>query len=299
MIPSGIPGFLYSQFFVKPPYPQEDLTGKTLIVTGANTGLGLEASRHFARLGAEKVILACRNVEKGEKAWQSILESTKRSADDIEMWPLDLASYESVKKFAERCQGLKRLDAVCENAGVSTEIYSTAEDNETTITTNVISTFLLALLLLPKLRESAEKYNILPRLTIVGSEAHQWAPLNELQSDRIFETMNDKDTARMGQRYFVSKLLDVLATRELAERVSASKKPKVVVNVVNPGFCYSELVRDPSPNQADSLAFKIILKVMARTTEMGSRPLVHATLAGEESHGQYCGDGTIKTYVLK
>ncbi|KAI9874677.1 MAG: hypothetical protein M1830_009419 [Pleopsidium flavum] len=124
----------------------KQFTGQTIIVTGANCGLGLEAARHFIRLHAEKVILAVRNLEKGEAAKQSIETSEKR-VDVVEVWQLDLASYESVKQFASRAEGLNRLDVVVENAGIVTKKLSMMEDNESSITTNVISTFLLALLI--------------------------------------------------------------------------------------------------------------------------------------------------------
>lgn len=67
--------FFYSQFFVTPPYPAYDFTGQTVIVTSSNTGLGLEAARHFARLNCAKLILAVRTKSKGEEAKESISHS--------------------------------------------------------------------------------------------------------------------------------------------------------------------------------------------------------------------------------
>ena len=154
--------FLRSQLFSIPPYPTKKYTGQTIIVTGSNTGLGLEAARHFVRLDAAKVILAVRSLEKGEAAKKSIEESTGRTGV-AEVWQLDLAHYESVKDFAKRAQGLERLDILVENAGKVTFEYSMTEDNESTITTNVVSPILHSLLLLPKLRATGAKFNILPR----------------------------------------------------------------------------------------------------------------------------------------
>ncbi len=154
--------FLRSQFFSIPPYPTKKYTGQTIIITGSNVGLGLEAARHFVRLDAAKVILAVRNVEKGEAAKKSIEESTGRTGV-AEVWRLDLAHYESVKDFAKRAQGLERLDVLVENAGMVTFNFSMMEDNESSITTNVISPILHSLLLLPKLRETGAKFNTLPR----------------------------------------------------------------------------------------------------------------------------------------
>ena len=126
-----MPKFFYSQFFITPPVPSQDCTGKTIIVTGANVGLGKEAARHYVRLNAEKVILACRSLEKGETAKKDI-EATAKRTGVIEVWPLDLSTYQSVKDFAERAKTLRRLDSIVENAGISTDKFKSFEGNEST-----------------------------------------------------------------------------------------------------------------------------------------------------------------------
>lgn len=192
--------FLYSQLFISPPYPTQDLTHQTIVVTGSNTGLGLEAARHFTRLNAEKVILAVRTVSRGEAAKKSIEETTGRHGV-VEVWSLDLSSYASVEAFAAQLNGLKRLDALVENAGIATRTFQIAEENEATITTNVVSTFLLALLALPKLRETATKYNVEPRLAIVSSEVHFLTDLPERKNPSIFDALKSKETSNMRDRY--------------------------------------------------------------------------------------------------
>lgn len=166
--------FLYSQFFVTPKSPSQSFTDQTVIISGSNVGLGLEAARHIVRLNAAKVILAVRNVPAGNEAKKSIEESTGR-ANVCEVWELDMASYDSVIAFGERVSKLERLDVVLENAALGTQSFHLAEGHERSITVNVISTFLLALLVLPKLRESANRFGIRPRLTLVTSEVHAWA----------------------------------------------------------------------------------------------------------------------------
>ncbi len=190
--------FLKDQF-TSLPYPGKKFAGQTIIVTGSNTGLGLEAARHFTRLDAGKVILAVRNLEKGEAAKRSIEETTGRKGVP-EVWQLDLSSYESVKQFVRKAEGLKRLDAIVENAGIATDKYTVFEDNESTITTNVVSTFLLGLMILPKLRETATKYNITPHLAVVSSEVHAFTSFPEKSSPKILKTLNDKETANMSDR---------------------------------------------------------------------------------------------------
>jgi NAD(P)-dependent dehydrogenase (short-subunit alcohol dehydrogenase family) len=162
---------LYEQIFATPEYPTTDCTGRTIIVTGANTGLGKEAARHLVKLNAERVIITSRDASKGEAAAKDIEQTTGRKGV-VEVWDLDLESYDNVKAFGERVKTLQRLDAIIENAGKNTMKYFEVAGNESTITVNVVSTFLLALLVLPKLQETATLYNIVPTLTIVSSDVH-------------------------------------------------------------------------------------------------------------------------------
>lgn len=127
------------------------------------------------------MILGCRSLSKGEAAKTDIETSTQRKGV-VEVWQVDLSSYESVKGFCTRASKLERLDAVVENAGIATPVFEMAEGMESTITVNVISTFLMALLLLPKLRADAAKHNFAPHLTIVASNAHEQV-CDCLQSD--------------------------------------------------------------------------------------------------------------------
>lgn len=159
---------------------------KTVIVTGANTGLGLEAARHFVRLRASKVILACRSTSKAEAAKLSIEAGTRRYSIVL-VEPLDLSSYAPVKEFAARMTHLERLGVVVQNAGIATLDYERAEENEATITVNVVSTMLLALLLLPKLRESAKRFDMIPRMVILSSNVHVMCSFPEWKTEIYFE----------------------------------------------------------------------------------------------------------------
>ena len=192
--------FVYSQKFVTLPYPNHDFSGQTVIVTGANTGLGCQAATHFTRLDASKVILGVRSLDKGKEAKRDIEESTGRTCV-VEVWQLDLGSYELVKKFAQRAQGLQRLDVVVENAGTGGCYYAIAEDNESMITVNVISTFLHALMTLPKLEKTATQFNKQSHLVVVTSEVHASVKFKEREISSFLEGLNDKDTANMGERF--------------------------------------------------------------------------------------------------
>ncbi|ETI21842.1 hypothetical protein G647_05911 [Cladophialophora carrionii CBS 160.54] len=279
-------GFLYSQLFVRPAYPTRSFAGETVIITGSNTGLGKEAARHIARLGASKLILAVRNTKAGNDAKRDIERTTGCDPSVIEVWSLDLASYDSVKAFADRASKLQRIDVLLENAGIAVSKYSQAEGHERTITVNVISTFLLALLLLPKLKATAKQFDATPRLTIVSSEVHGWTKFPEWQqpTDRIFPTLDDEKTATMDERYQTSKLLEVLVVKQIAPRLADSG---VTLNMLNPGLCHSELSRD------GSLFLEVLKFFLARRTEVGSRTLVASAAAGPESHGKYMHDGKV------
>lgn len=189
--------FIYSQLFVTLPKPTKDFTDQTIIISGSNTGLGLEAARHISRLNASLIVLAVRDVSKGAAAKQSILESTGQHPSSIQVWHLDLQSYDSVKAFAERANKLPRIDAVLENAGIMTKHFKVVGGFESTITINVISTILLALLLLPKLEQSAKKFSIKPRISIVASDLYFFAMFPEGNADDIFDALNDETFADM------------------------------------------------------------------------------------------------------
>lgn len=179
----GFSQCLYDQLFTTPALPTTDCTGRTIIVTGANTGLGKEAARHLVRLNAERVIITARTASKGEAAKKDI-EQTSGRKGVVEVWDLDLDNYDNVKAFAERVKTLKRLDAIIENAGKSTMKFQEVAGNESTITTNVVSTFLLALLVLPKLQETARIYNIVPNLTIISSDVHYMTSVSAIQTTK-------------------------------------------------------------------------------------------------------------------
>ena len=99
-----------------------------------------------------------RTVSKGNDAKANIEATTHCAPDVIEVWELDLQRYESVKAFAKKVNELPRVDILIENAGIATEKYVKAEGEESMITVNVISTFLLAALVLPKLKETVREF---------------------------------------------------------------------------------------------------------------------------------------------
>ncbi|KAG9243306.1 hypothetical protein BJ878DRAFT_462549 [Calycina marina] len=283
--------FLHSQFFVKPRLPDKDFQGQTIIVTGSNRGLGLEAARHLSRLNACLVILAVRDTSKGAAAKYDILGTTGRADNSIKVWLLDLHSYASIETFCVKAQALPRLDAVIENAGIMTKHFNMAAGYESTIATNVIGTFLLAFGLLPKLRQTAMDYKIQPRLSFVTSDTHIIAKFPERQSDVIFAELNKSKPKLTLERYSTSKLIQVLCIRELASLVSTWPFQTIIINCLTPGFCSTGL--DPEGMVAGKYIRKMSTAFFARTAEAGSRTLVTAIAAGNETQGAYMADGHI------
>lgn len=292
-----LPPLFYSQLLVQIPQPTSDFSGQICLVTGSNTGLGKEAVRHLVRLGAKRVIMGVRTVSKGEAAAEDIINSCNVASSVIEVWQLDMADPKSVKGFAHRAKGLDRLDAVILNAGVQSMKWSTSGDYESHIAINTINTTLLAMLLLPKLQASAMNTGQRGRLTTVGSDLMYFANLNELEtSGSILPKINDETHSgpRIGQRYSLSKLLLFWLIRELSNRHHLSHDSNVVITVVTPGGCESDLFRDDiSPTLKAILKFATGL--FNRTAEVGARTYVHA-ISPElpvDAHGRFLMDAKI------
>jgi len=294
--------FLYSQLFVTPTIPTADLTGHTLIITGSNTGLGFTAAQHIARLQPTRLVLAVRTPAKGEKARQEIINSIPdfdTSKTTIEVWQLDMSSFSSVLAFSDRCStDLVRLDGVSLNAGIQVSSHELMEGYESTIAVNVISTFLLAIALLPTLRKSAHKHNITPRLSIVSSETHAWASFPEKatpQGQSILKAMSDPSKKISSMRYMDSKLIQILVFRHLYRTFTSHEQDndgRITWNILNPGFCYSELGRDGNALQS------VMRFLLARTQEMGGRPIAAGLVAGVETDGMYMHDGVVDEAAL-
>ena len=234
---SFLAAFIRRQFISYPSIPTASFNGKTAIITGASSGLGLEACRWMVRLGASKVILACRNVEKANAAVKDIQAATSCSPDTLQVWHLDLSSYASIQAFSNKVNAeLPRLDALVANAGLWKHKFGMTEDNEETITTNVVSMALLAFLLHPKLRETAAKYKTQTHFTVTGSELYEVAKFKERKAaaGQLFATLNDQSKANMSDRYNVSKLLAIFVVKQMAV-LSPITSSGVIVNCVAPG----------------------------------------------------------------
>ncbi|KAJ7639523.1 hypothetical protein FB45DRAFT_828417 [Roridomyces roridus] len=272
-------GFLAEQLWTDFPPVEADLTGCTYLVTGSNTGLGLAAAVHLARLNPARLVLAVRDLSKGVKAKEEVLLQTNY-AGTIDVWELDMSSFESVKRFATQANSsLTRLDGALINAGVGPPVRweVTVDGWERTLQVNAIATGLLCVLLLPLLQATAKQTQEPPHLTITGSEAPWTAKFPEKHATNILDTLNGPKCS-LEDRYAVSKTFDQYIARVIAKLPQAEG---LIVNFVNPGLCLSEIGRDLKP--PEGLARKLYW-----TPEKGARNLVYAAVKPTPS-GVYIG----------
>ncbi|GJQ13095.1 hypothetical protein GpartN1_g4886.t1 [Galdieria partita] len=230
--------------------------GKTAIVTGSNTGIGLVTARELVRKGWH-VVLACRNENKAKDAIKNIQNSTGKSSN-VDFLPLDLASLQSVRDFSKLfLQKYKTLNLLINNAGVfATKFELTKDGHEIHFGVNHLGHFLLTNLLLQRLRESQPS-----RIVVVSSMAHQHTFREGILFDDKKRNAPWKNIVERLHAYGQSKLANLLFAKELAKRL---QKTQVYVNALHPGVIRSELFRSENPF--------LLLPIMAfaRNTENGA-----------------------------
>lgn len=159
-----------------------DCEGKTYVITGAYSGIGYETAKHLVQLQAARVILAVRDLKRGQEAKRTLEEACGRP-DVVQVYELDLSSFASVQEFAEKVtKELDRVDSLVLNAALGLTAWSEAEGFETQLTVNTISNFLLMSLLFPYLQKTGRDLGFVPRVVFIGSIATFLTP-NDLVSD--------------------------------------------------------------------------------------------------------------------
>lgn len=252
--------------------------GKLAIVTGANSGLGYYTTMGLAENGCE-VIMACRNLEKGEKAKADLLKRSPGS--NLKLMQLDLSDLASVKDFAAAFTSqYSKLDLLVNNAGLMAIPYRKTTDGfEMQFGVNHLGHFALTGLLFEVLKSTGGS-----RVVNVSSMAHN---IGEIR----FQDINwDKSYSRW-KAYGMSKLANILFTFELAERVSA-KGIDMKVLVAHPGHADSSLIeKGPEMSGRNFLvkAGRFLNRLVAQSTEMGSLPILYAATAPEAVHRAYYG----------
>lgn len=295
-----------------PPAPAtESFAGRTILLTGATSGLGLEAAKQMAALGPDRLIITARNEQKGEASKREIEEYVKTKADaaksvtEIVVMTLDMSSFAGVRQFVATLQSrFSRLDGVVLNAGTMGPKYRQSPDGwEETLQVNALSTLLLGVLLLPLLMAAAADHppgpqSYTPHLTLVSSGT-AWTIKPEgmkefVASETPLEDLNSPKSFPSGMLagatvYARSKLVLEYGLRHLAASPALKGpdgRPKVIVNTVCPGMCRSDLGRSMTTNPLAKLMSWIIYTFFARTAEQGANCYSKGLTLGPESHGQ-------------
>ena len=224
-------------------------TGRTVIITGSNSGLGAITARELARNGA-KIVMAVRNTSKGEAAAREI-------PGEVEVRRLDLQDLSSVRQFAD---GIGTADILINNAGVMAVPYAETVDGfESQIGTNHLGHFALTNLLLPKLTD---------RVVAVSSMAH-WPGRISLD-DLNWKTRR----YRPWLAYSQSKLANLLFTSELQRRLDAAGSPLRAV-AAHPGYSHTNLQGATGRQLSDAL-MSLATRVFATDADFGARQTLYA-----------------------
>jgi NAD(P)-dependent dehydrogenase (short-subunit alcohol dehydrogenase family) len=243
-----------------------DLSGQTVIITGANSGIGHAAAQALATAGA-RVVLAVRDPAKGEAAAASIPGTT-------EVRPLDLASLDSVRAFAAAWQG--EIALLINNAGVMIPpLTRTADGFELQFGTNHLGHFALTNLLLPQ---------VTSRVVTVSSDAHRGGAID-------FDDLNwERRRYRRWRAYGQSKLANLLFTSELQRRLTQAGS-NVKATAAHPGYAATNL-QSHSGSRLTAFGFALGNRAIARDATSGALPTLYAAVA-DIPGGSFVGPGVL------
>jgi len=255
------------------------MKGSIVLITGANSGLGLEFSRHMARTGAH-VILACRNRQKGMAAMEKILAETPDAS--LELRLVELTDRRSIEAFAHGIlHDFDHLDVLCNNAGIGTIPSQSVEGWDHIFFVNSVAPFLLTTLLLPLIKRTKAA-----RIVFVGSI--MYAGAKDLRRDELHAV----DKASISSRntlYSYSKLANIFMAKEMAKRLQAAGLD-TIVTAAHPGGAATPLHSRPG-NPMKPIA--PIINVVFQSAEMGAAPLLYAATNDKVISGDYIGPGGI------
>lgn len=256
-----------------------DLTGKTYVITGANSGIGYEAARYLGEKGGD-IVMVCRSVEKGKAARKTLSSQVKGKVDLIQM---DLSNMSSIRRAAEdlrkRCS---KIDALVNNAGIMmTPQQKTVDGFDLQMASNHLGHFLWSGLLLD-LVEAAEG-----RVVVLSSLAHKYDPLDldDLMSDNQYTPM---------KAYTQSKLSNLMFAFELDRRLEAADS-KAICIACHPGYSSTKL-QSTGPKGFMKVILSISNRLFAQSPKVGAIPTVLAAAGQEAKRGAYYGPQNMSEY---
>lgn len=246
-------------------------TGKTAIVTGANTGIGFAIAETLANKGA-RVLLACRDADKAAQAIARI-DGGKEQGGEVEYLHLDLANIASVREAAKAAEKESRIDLLINNAGVMMPPFSTATaGRELQFAVNHLGHFAFTSLLLDKLAQKAGA-----RVVLQSSIAHK-------RGDIDFDNLDGSKGYGKSEFYSQSKLANLLFALELDRRLRA-KGSGTSALASHPGVAATELMRHI---KGEKLLSAIVGTVL-NDAKQGALPALQATTDPDATGGDYCG----------
>ncbi|MFB7719048.1 oxidoreductase [Nocardia sp. NPDC056100] len=230
------------------------MTGQTIVITGANSGIGRVTARVLAAAGA-RVVLAVRDLEKGRAA-------AAEMAGRVEVRQLDLADLSTIRRFATEFS--EPIDILVNNAGVMTPPFSrTADGFEMQFGTNHLGHFALTNLLLPRIRQ---------RVVTVSSNGHRMGTID-------FDDLGSECKPYRAMRaYAQSKLANLLFTAELQRRLTDAGSPVLAI-AAHPGMATTNLLRFDGRGRMRYLVQKAVTERLAQSEEDGALPTLYAAVA--------------------
>ena len=248
-----------------------DQSGRTIVITGANTGIGYEAARVLAGEGA-RVLLACRSVEKASSARDRICALHPKA--EVELVSLDLGNLQSVRDAAAQLAPEERLDLLINNAGIMIPPREeTADGFESQFGVNHLGHFAFTGLLLPKIQATPGA-----RIVTVSSAAHRVGKID-------FEDVHARQSYSRQGRYSMSKLANLLFSHELQRRFDSAGIQALSV-ACHPGVSDTELSRY---FPAWAVALGPLLRLFAQAPAMGALPTLRAATDPKVAGGEYYG----------
>ncbi|MDY0344403.1 MAG: oxidoreductase [Lentimicrobium sp.] len=249
-------------------------SGRIAIVTGANDGLGFQTTLALSKTGI-KVVMACRNLEKGDKAREKIIRQAPEA--NLELMQLDLSKFSSVRAFAEEYkQKHEPLDLLINNAGIMIPPYELTEDGfESQLGVNYLGHFLLTGLLLPLLEKTPGS-----RVVSLSSNAHKNGKIH-------FDDLNFKKKYSAFAAYSQSKLACLMFSKELQRRLEKSGS-RVLSVAAHPGMSDTNLFKHV-PKFVTTIFGRLIRSLMVQTPADGAKPTLYAALGNDIQGGDYIG----------
>jgi retinol dehydrogenase-13 len=247
---------------------KEEMYGKTVVITGANRGLGKETARELAKRGA-RVILACKDMQMCSKVKEELKSTTFNK--NIECMECDLASLKSIREFADRVKKEEKfLHVLVNNAAVMwCPKTFTKEGFETHLGVNHMGHFYLTNLLLPKLIECKPS-----RILVITCREY-------LKAKKInFNDLNSSKKYNIEEAYNQSKLANLLFGLELSDRLQ-DQNINITVNCVDPGYVFSDLMRYSSIYTSSFSPMRYFFKTFLKTPEMGAQSVVYGCVSDE------------------